>query len=51
MADPMEEGEASTSNKKFGEFASMEDFTKVIFVNFMIHAFNTHKLFYILRMA
>lgn len=43
MSDPMEEGEGSSSGKKFGEFASMEDFTKVIFVKFKIHA---SKLFF-----
>lgn len=39
MTDCVEEGESSTSVKKFGEFTSMEDFTKVIFIKFIIHAF------------
>lgn len=36
MTDRVEEGESSTSVKKFGKFTSMEDFTKV---KFIIHAF------------
>lgn len=41
MSDKMDEGESSLKNKNFGEFHSLEEFTKVK-LNF--HAFNIKKI-------